>query len=61
MLNSKNKRIQYLKQQKYLSIKEKKELILAGEDVPICIGSSKSDIGGPVKYYSHHVKKKIRL
>lgn len=61
MLNNKSKRIQYLKQQKYLSIKEKKELVLAGKEVPICVGNSRSDIHGPVKYYSTHVKKKIKL
>lgn len=61
MANTENKKIQYLKQQKYLTIKEKKELILAGENVPVCIGYRKSDISGPVKYYSQHVKKKIKL
>lgn len=53
------KRIEYLKSKKFLTIEEKRELILLGSNVPLCVSDSKSN---DTKYYNVYMKnKKFKL
>lgn len=56
-------RIKILKEKKYLTIEEKRELISYGEEVPICVGdnSSNKNVRGVVPYYSIYQDKQINL
>ena len=56
-------RIKILKEKKYLTIEEKRELISYGEDVPVCVGnnSSNKNVSGVVPYYSIYQDKQMNL
>lgn len=53
------KRIEYLRSKKFLTIEEKRELILLANHVPLCVSDSKSN---DTKYYNVYMKdKKFKL